>query len=306
MKYVPDLIPEHSRVQLDNDYETLDESEQQDTSLQILSYSGAALFIIGALATIFTRFWEGVPLLVIGLTLLPQGHRWIEEALKFKFKWKIKTGFILILLISTISALISYDQRDREIAAKEQAETERKAEEERLAKLEAEKQEKARRDSLNAYISIAEKRFNAKRNSEAILLLNSALAYAKAERGRIIQRRALYYFKTGKYKEALNDYSTLIQLNYDSKNVYYERALSYQKLNKKQEAVNDLRSATNLGHPEAEKLHNKINPIKRRVRYYTTLCCDGTTTSAKGRGACSHHGGVCDWNHPVYEEYREY
>lgn len=25
------------------------------------------------------------------------------------------------------------------------------------------------------------------------------------------------------------------------------------------------------------------------------LCCDGTTSSATGRGACSHHGGVCQW-----------
>jgi uncharacterized lipoprotein YehR (DUF1307 family) len=24
-------------------------------------------------------------------------------------------------------------------------------------------------------------------------------------------------------------------------------------------------------------------------------CCDGTTSSATGRGACSHHGGVCEW-----------
>lgn len=24
-------------------------------------------------------------------------------------------------------------------------------------------------------------------------------------------------------------------------------------------------------------------------------CCDGTTSSATGRGACSWHGGVCNW-----------
>ena len=25
------------------------------------------------------------------------------------------------------------------------------------------------------------------------------------------------------------------------------------------------------------------------------LCCDGSRSSATGRGACSHHGGVCQW-----------
>jgi len=25
------------------------------------------------------------------------------------------------------------------------------------------------------------------------------------------------------------------------------------------------------------------------------ICCDGTRSYAIGRGACSHHGGVCQW-----------
>ena len=25
------------------------------------------------------------------------------------------------------------------------------------------------------------------------------------------------------------------------------------------------------------------------------ICCDGSRSSATGRGACSHHGGVCQW-----------
>jgi hypothetical protein len=25
------------------------------------------------------------------------------------------------------------------------------------------------------------------------------------------------------------------------------------------------------------------------------ICCDGTRSNATGRGACSHHGGVCKW-----------
>src|SRR5690606_41486298 len=86
----------------------------------------------------------------------------------------------------------------------------------------------------------------------------------------------------------------------------YSRALCYSKSGQTADAVRDCRKAMKLGNKEANKLHEKINPIKKRIAYYVTRCCDGTTSNAKGRGACSHHGGVCNWNEPVYEEYRKY
>ena len=43
----------------------------------------------------------------------------------------------------------------------------------------------------------------------------------------------------------------------------------------------------------------KKAPTPKPQRTYTTrvgaICCDGTRSSATGRGACSHHGGVCEW-----------
>lgn len=41
---------------------------------------------------------------------------------------------------------------------------------------------------------------------------------------------------------------------------------------------------------------------KKIIVDYRTLCRDGeySPSNAKGRGACSHHGGVADWNAPVY------
>lgn len=47
---------------------------------------------------------------------------------------------------------------------------------------------------------------------------------------------------------------------------------------------------------------------KQVISGYRTLCRDGeySPSNAKGRGACSHHGGVADWNAPVYStEYIE-
>jgi hypothetical protein len=86
----------------------------------------------------------------------------------------------------------------------------------------------------------------------------------------------------------------------------YERAVCYIKLRKVQLAVDDLNSAKENGFEKAEKLYEKVNPLRKRVAYYITLCADGSTSSATGRGACSWHGGVAEWNHPVYEEYRKY
>ena len=57
--------------------------------------------------------------------------------------------------------------------------------------------------------------------------------------------------------------------------------------------------------PEEEKYHYEtVTTYERKITGYCTLCNDGTysPTCATGRGACSHHGGVKEWNSPVYSE----
>lgn len=46
----------------------------------------------------------------------------------------------------------------------------------------------------------------------------------------------------------------------------------------------------------------------REITGYCTLCRDGTysPSCATGRGACSHHGGVGEWNAPVYSDVPHY
>ena len=56
---------------------------------------------------------------------------------------------------------------------------------------------------------------------------------------------------------------------------------------------------------EEEKYHfETITTYEREITSYCTLCNDGTysSTCATGRSACSHHGGVKEWNAPVYSE----
>jgi hypothetical protein len=57
-------------------------------------------------------------------------------------------------------------------------------------------------------------------------------------------------------------------------------------------------------HPAvAEKSHTETTTdYRKEVTSYCTLCDDGTysPSCATGRGACSYHGGVAQWNAPVY------
>lgn len=218
----------------------------------------------------------------------------------FKMK-KLYTSTNLLLLL-VIFFIISCGPTENE--KKKILEQERLKEQQ---KIEEQNREQARLDTLKMYSATAEKEFNKKSISSAILYLDTALTYAiKEEKSKLITTRAFYSFQVKKYNEAINDYSTLIKQKINRKVNYYERALCYEKLKKRQEAVNDLKEAIVLNNKDAEKLHDKINPIKKKVSYYVTRCCDGTTSNAKGKGACSHHGGVCNWNDPIYEEYRKY
>ena len=108
------------------------------------------------------------------------------------------------------------------------------------------------------------------------------------------------------YKSALSQLKRLIDDNPKQFDLFYKRAVCNLKLGNIRLAVNDLNLAKDSGFKQATVLYNKVNPVRRRVAYYTTRCCDGSTSSATGRGACSWHGGVCNWNDPVYEEYRKY
>lgn len=51
----------------------------------------------------------------------------------------------------------------------------------------------------------------------------------------------------------------------------------------------------------AEKTHTQsVTTYKEEITGYCTLCSDGSfsPSCATGRGACSHHGGVQQWNAP--------
>lgn len=58
----------------------------------------------------------------------------------------------------------------------------------------------------------------------------------------------------------------------------------------------------------AEKSHTEtVTTYREEITSYCTLCNDGiySPSCATGRGACSHHGGVAQWNAPRYDRVAE-
>lgn len=304
-KYVPDLLPNQPRFDIDSGVISDEKNNKSKSKVfQLFLYILAIIFFAFSLVFIFTRFWQGVLFLTIGLVLLPNVHNWIEKTLRFKFNILPRIIFIVILLVLTIILDNSYEKKEKQIA-----ENKRIAEEnERLAKEEAERIEKVRVDSLLMLHNSAIKQINENKLEEAYNSIQIALMLSETdeEKNKSNSINADYLVKSGKYLEAIELFTVLIHNRYNLSDVYYKRALCYQKTNKIQETVDDLKQSINLGNGEADKLHEKINPIRRKIVGYVTLCCDGTTSDSRGRGACSQHGGVCDWNHPIYEEYRKY
>lgn len=172
--------------------------------------------------------------------------------------------------------------------------------------LEQQRQDSIRLIHFNHFISIADSLRLTKNYHDAIISLDSATIYANEEVGSIQANKGLILSELKLCDSAVNSFSIAINNKYDLINTYYQRALCYEKMHLRQLAVDDLKEAIKLGNKDANELHEKINPELKRISEYVTRCCDGSTSNATGRGACSRHGGVCNWNEPVYETYRKY
>lgn len=111
------------------------------------------------------------------------------------------------------------------------------------------------------------------------------------------------------YGQALRVFDNLIDGNGGGQELLYKRALCYVGLGQIGEAVADLKPAVEQGMVLAKRLYDSINPVKKRQIGTRIRCNDGWISPTREKhkpGTCSHHGGVKDWDEPVYEEYREY
>ena len=310
MKYLPYLIPKKSKVLPDY----FKESEQinyteNSTIKSVLYIISSILFFLGLWSLPYPAL--ALILIIIALALFPPSHRWLEKTGQFEFNRKIQIGVILLLFCFYIPLKVHYNSVDEKfaLAQKLQKEKAEKAEQKKIA------EQKRIHDSLDTHIIIIDKLIAAKKYNNALeeISLTHKFISNKVEENALLNRKSQIalnnskeLIKSGKYQKALPEINNLILNDPNNSELLLNRAICLSKTGKTEEAVTDLKKSIKLGNTDASKLHDKINPIKKRVAYYVTKCCDGSESSAKGRGACSHHGGVCDWNEPVYEEYRKY
>jgi len=311
MNYVPDLIPKDKKV-LPHYFKpsTPTSNKDEKSPKKILSIIGSCLAFLVALGNIDHPLLF-LLLLVIGLTLLPKGHQWLEQQFQFRFTAKIKSVFIGGLLLTSLPLFSYYGEMDRKEAQRRRQRAKEREAEKKLA----DQKEQARKDSVRLYLGVVDSLTQASKPEAALATLaalsqfsptpEETIAIDKAKNAVFFQR-TLASVKSGDYKKALPELSILLQADPNNPELLYNRALCYSKTGQLPAAVADLKRAIELGSEKAEALHEKINPLRKRIAYYVTRCWDGTTSSATGRGACSHHGGVKNWNDPVYEEYRKY
>lgn len=304
MKYVPNLIPDKSKGTINFDFKP---ERQKPVSLiaNIFLTLIAAMFLVAGITALFFQIGLGLTLLLIGFLFLPQLQHGIEEKLRFKFTWKIKVVAQSMLVAVAIPLSFQLNEQLQQQRAEELAQQARIAAAEAEEVRAFERKEKLREDSLNFFLTKADREWKSKKYRTASASLTQALRFSKDQYS-LIQKRADCYRLANQFSLAIEDYSSLISASVEPGINYYNRAVCLHKTGKKGEAVADLKQAIELGNTAAKKLHEQLNPLKRRVAYYVTRCCDGTSSNAKGRGACSHHGGVCNWNDPVYQEYRDY
>lgn len=306
MNYLPNLIPERSKLPKELEKMVIhQDAGHQRTASQIFSYLASAIFFCAGLVHLFSRFWQAFFFILVALAFWPPIHYRLEEALRFRFNWRIK-GVLVALLWST-ALLLGTQYEKKEIAEQAALEQEklRLEKEAALEKQRAEAREQFRTSQLKehkrqVFLHAQEK------NEEAFRHLDSALRYCAGDSIPLVHLRGKLLMEFGSYEDALAVLTHLIPTAFHTDSILYDRALCHEKLGLRKEAVVDLLKAANRGHEKAGALYEKLNPVKRRISHYVTRCCDGSISSARGQGACSHHDGVCNWNEAVYENYREY
>ncbi|MGJ7032814.1 tetratricopeptide repeat protein [Niabella hirudinis] len=311
MKYVPNLIPERSKVLPDYFKGSSPQKPHKKNKLKAF-----VMWVLGAIFFLFALVSISHPALfilygLIGFILVPPGHNFLEKKLQFKLTSKTKTITALALFIASMPLMDYYQKIDNKIAHEEKLTTEKKATEEAIAA----EQDRQRIDSITFYVQQSNQLKEKHKIDDAEKKLKRALSFVNTQEERssiarqqiaITTIRTEDLIKAGKYKAALPKIDSLLNSDPQNSDLRYNRALCYAKTGKISEAVSDLMPLIQAGNINAEKLHNKVNPIRKRITGYITLCRDGTTSNARGRGACSWHGGVKDWNYPIYEEYRKY
>ncbi|MGV3610206.1 MAG: hypothetical protein ACO1N0_04590 [Fluviicola sp.] len=267
---------------------------------------GEISIIIGVLLLVFSPFTIIYPpfslvLAISGLSLL------LVRGFKFTLTKKAQSIALIVLLLLNVPFAIAFGKERSRLEQVNQTQLQNQQQ----ARLD----EKQRSNELANCLQRVDSLYRKGEIDLALLELDKAdlLAEKDAEKADVNQIRievslvkAKQLVKRHQCNMAIDLLTSLHILDTSNTNVLYQRANCFVKVKHIEEAVKDAKRAMILGHIQAGKLYDKINPLKKRIAYYCTLCEDGTYSEATGQGACSHHGGVARWNYPVYETSRKY
>lgn len=143
-------------------------------------------------------------------------------------------------------------------------------------------------DSVVKWSKKANKLYSSKDNKAAIEVLSNGLQKMRSDT--LLMQRAKYYIEIGDNENAKMDLYKVRNVNKEYHKLYeLARGNSPQE-----ETVTENTVTTNTV---------TTKPTRKKIAGHCTLCNDGTysKTCATGRGACSRHGGVKQYNAPIYE-----
>lgn len=116
-------------------------------------------------------------------------------------------------------------------------------------------------------------------------------------------KTADYYFDLKKYNTAKSYYKKCISISDTIAVAFNNLGVCYGNLKSKKKAIYNYKKAIKIegnGGMACKNLREATKKVARWIPY--SECCDGTTSSSTGQGACSSHGGVCrSMKRAVYE-----
>ncbi|MBO0953226.1 hypothetical protein [Fibrella forsythiae] len=305
-QYVPNLIAERYRVLPDYFKQgNTSQVEKVDSAGALLWNAGSIALLFAALMVIQVHQGFALALCIFAFLTSDWGKRLLERGLRFVFTSRLKAITLGAVGLLVVGTGIQYQGRVDQINEHLRLVMLANLQEQQAAQ----RRETQRLDSLRSYLTAAEALSNKGAYAKSIPLYRQATRFVTSKEP--VQQRqvqlnlATAYARTKQYKLAIGTYNEMGALDGD---MLYQQALCYQCIGRKSEALDNLRQASKAGHESSAQLYEKLNPLIRKVSYYQTVCCDGSysPSNAKGSGACSHHGGVCNWNLPIYETYRKY
>jgi len=308
-RYYPGLLSAEHRVLADYFQGSAYLSTEQNRSKE-LAVAAGILLLVGSLFTLaYLPFF--LVLAVTGLILLPGIGRMVAHAFRIRLTSPVRKITVIALLALNLPFAVAFGGVKSRLAAVNRAELLR---EQKVAE-QIKRAERQRKDSLDVCLQRITVFHEQGETNKALVALDKADLLTKTswesadvnqKRIEVSRTKVAELITKRQYNMAIDLLNDLHELDTNDAGILYQRALCFAETDRIPNAVRDAKRAMARGHKDAGELYEKINPVRQRLAYRTTLCNDGTFSGATGRGACSHHGGVDTWNYPVYEDYRQY